>query len=104
MTDCPDTVTEAVALLRVRGYTDEVDLFDGLLRWRHAGARCSTDDAVVDALYRFEGDSDPGDEMIVFGLRDAATGSKGSLAAAFGYAADPEVIQHLSALSSRFQR
>jgi hypothetical protein len=97
----PDTVVEAEALLREKGYESELMLQDGELRWSD-GAACATTDAVVEHLYRFEGPSDPGDEMVVFGLRDPATDRLGYLSSGFGPAADPEVMEHLSGLASRF--
>ena len=52
-------------------------------------------------MYRFEGPSDPGDEMIVFGLHDPATGIRGTLASAFGPSADPALADHLTDLARR---
>lgn len=97
----PDTVTEAVELLRSEGYTADFDVIEGVLR-AEPGVACAVERAVVERLYRFEGPSDPGDEMIVFGLRDPATDTRGTLAVAFGLAADPEVTQHLADLRHRF--
>ncbi|MEZ5137410.1 MAG: hypothetical protein R2711_01060 [Acidimicrobiales bacterium] len=44
---------------------------------------------MVEKLYRFEGPSDPGDEMVVFGLRDPISDRRGVLATGYGPAADP---------------
>lgn len=96
----PDTVTEALALLRGEGYDADYELADGHLRVEGCTV-CAVDDVVVERRYRFEGISDPGDEMIVFGLRDPATGTRGTLASAFGVAADPALAEHLAALSAR---
>ena len=41
--------------------------------------------------------------MIVFALRDPATGVRGTLATAFGLAADPDLAGHLADLSRRFR-
>jgi hypothetical protein len=101
MADAPETVTEAVAQLRNEGYTDEVLIVDGTLRWREFGAACSVSDALVEAMYRFEGESDPGDEMVVFGLRDPGSGALGTLASAYGLAADPETLDHVQLLAGR---
>lgn len=98
----PDTVVEAENQLKENGYTSELRLIDGTLHWDSDDVRCSTADAVVERLYRFEGPSDPGDEMIVFGLRDPATGRLGYLSSGFGPAADPEIMDHLAGLASRF--
>ena len=99
--DSPDTVTEAVSLLRAEGYEADVELVDGHLRWGRGGPACEVEVAEVERIYRFEGDSDPGDEMIVVAVRDPATNTLGVLASAFGSAADPEVLDQLVGLTLR---
>src|SRR6187402_2383822 len=101
--EAPNTVTDAVEMLRARGYVAEFELVGEHLTSTDGDASCSVAEAVVDHLYRFEGLSDPGDEMVVFGLRDPATGVRGTLATAFGHAADPELARHLGDLSRRFR-
>ena len=87
MTDAPETVTDAVRLLVAEGYTVDFRLVDGALVWEGAQAPCPVAEADVQRMFRFEGESDPGDEMVVFGLVDPGTGAKGTLASAFGPAA-----------------
>ena len=99
--DAPDTVTDALRLLRREGYEVEFQLIDGRLRCNEPATECLVNDAVVERLFRFEGNSDPGDEMIVFGLLDPATDTRGVLASGFGPAADPELLDHLVGLASR---
>ena len=99
--DTPDTVVGALRLLREQGYDIEFQLIDGHLRCDE-GPACHAEDAVVEKLYRFEGQSDPRDEMIVFGLREPSTGRRGVLASGFGPAADPELLDHITGLASRF--
>ncbi len=89
-------------MLRELGYTVDFDIVDGHLTCDPETRLCLVDQAVVDHLYRFEGPSDPGDEMIVFALSDPASGMKGTLAGAFGMAADPDRAEHLSGLRRRF--
>lgn len=48
------------------------------------------------------GPSDPGDEMVVFGLLDPISGRRGVLASGFGPAADPDLLDHLTGLATRF--
>jgi hypothetical protein len=98
--DAPDTVTEALALLRDEGYDAPFRLHDGHL-WIEDEQVCAVAEARVERLFRFEGDSDPGDEMVVFGLVDPASGRRGSLASAFGPAADPEVLDQIVGLAAR---
>lgn len=101
-TDYPDTVTDAIELLRGEGYTADFELVDGVLTAARERASCSVSEAEVERVFRFEGPSDPGDEMVVFGVRDPASGTRGTLAAAFGPAADPAIADHLTNLRGRF--
>ena len=102
--DAPDTVTEATRLLESEGYTATVTMLDGgMLRVSDLDTRCDLEEAVVERMYRFEGDSDPGDEMVVFGLLFPAHKARGTLVSAFGIAADPEVMQHLAYFASRVE-
>ncbi len=103
MMDAPDTVTDAVRLLRTEGYDADFELIDGAIRWEQRAHACAVDTVVVEQLFRFEGPSDPGDEMIVFGLYDPATDTRGALASAFGPSADPEVLDHVVGLATRFK-
>ncbi len=99
----PDTVTDALAQLAAEGYTADYQLQEGVLRASNAGAdarACPVSEAVVERMYRFEGPSDPGDEMVVFGIRDPKTDVRGSLVSAFGMGADPEMLDQLSYLAS----
>ena len=101
--DYPDTVTDAVEVLRSEGYTADFELVDGVLIAEREQASCAVGEAEVERVFRFEGPSDPGDEMVVFGVRDPASGTRGTLAAAFGHAADPARSAHLSNLRGRFK-
>ncbi|MDP1793501.1 MAG: hypothetical protein Q8K63_05115 [Acidimicrobiales bacterium] len=92
----PSTVTEALNALREAGYKVDYQLVDGILRIDGGNAPCPIGQAVVERFYRFEGPSDPGDQMIVYGLSDPTTGSRGSLAGAYGTAADPDLHEHLT--------
>ncbi|MCB0979012.1 MAG: hypothetical protein KDB02_16280 [Acidimicrobiales bacterium] len=98
--DAPDTVTEALDLLAREGYEVEFQFHSGRLMCDQAS--CTVEDAEVERVMRFEGPSDPGDEMIVFGIRDPGTGIRGRFASAFGSSADPEILDHLVGLASRF--
>ena len=102
--DAPDTVTEATRLLESEGYTATITLIDGgVLRFSDVDTPCPLEEAVVERMYRFEGDSDPGDEMVVFGLRFPARDARGTLVSAFGIAADPEVMRQLTYIASKVE-
>ena len=103
MMDAPDTVTEALRTLHDDGYTADFELLDGAIRWDARSRACAVDSVVVEHLYRFEGPSDPGDEMVVFGLYDPATDTRGALASAYGPSADPEMLDHVVGLANRYR-
>ena len=97
----PSTVTEAVALLRAAGYTDDVELREGGLACARTQTSYPLEHATIDHTFRFEGDSDPGDEAIVLGLRYPEAGIKATLVSAFGPAADPQTAEYLAHLHQR---
>jgi hypothetical protein len=93
--DSPDTVTEAVALLRAEGYTDDFDQNGAGFTCGACGAAHRLEEGVVEQVFRFEGPSDPGDEAIVLGVRCATCGRRGIVVSAFGPDADPAAFAHL---------
>lgn len=87
-----DTVTEAIADLIKRGYTHDFTVVEGddcLVCHQHK-TRLSPEEFGIDEMYRFEGDSDPGDEMIVYGISSEKFGIKGFLVNAFGIYANSQ--------------
>ena len=98
----PDTVTDAVALLRAAGYTDDgVDVTGRSVDCRACGTSHPLEQAQVERVYRFEGPSDPADEAIVLGVRCGACGARGIIVSAFGPDADPDVLGAVAMLASR---
>jgi len=95
LADAPDTVTEAVALLRAGDYSADVELDGGGFTCPVCGAAHRLEQGVVERMYRFEGPSDPADEAIVLGVRCATCGRRGVLVSAFGPSADPAAFAHL---------
>ncbi len=94
----PDTVTAAVQLLAAAGYAEDFVVID------HATPTCVNGHphaslSVVET-YRFEGDSDPGDESVVLGVLCADCGQRGIVVSAYGPNAEPQLI----ALLDRIER
>ena len=91
-----NTVTEAINALRKRGYTLDFNIAENCLK-------CSDDknhfpeDFEITEVYRFEGDSDPGDEAIVYGIT-SKLGTKGVLVNGYGMSSETmtdEMVQKL---------
>ncbi|MEP6616405.1 MAG: hypothetical protein ABJA57_07490 [Ginsengibacter sp.] len=94
-----DTVTEAVSGLKARGYTIDFNIaFDKLI--------CSenkiclhVDEFKIVEVYRFEGESNPSDEDVVYAVESPDSKIKGVFTSAFGLYADTisnELLQKMT--------
>ena len=85
-----DTVTEAMAGLKKLGYTIDFSIVTEkeCLICHLTSTVLSPDDFEIDSFYRFEGDSDPGDEMIVYAISSKKNNLKGIVVNAYGIYAD----------------
>lgn len=90
-------MTEAVQYLAERGYSDAFALAAEGLSGPGQDQLHALHDAVVDYQFRFEGDSDPGDEAIVLGIT-CSCDQRGVLVSGFGPSADPAHAAVLRAL------
>lgn len=92
------TVTEAMEDLRQRGYTYEFAPEGDHLKLTGSDTRVRSNEFNVDEFHRFEGTSDPGDEMTVFAIT-TSHGQKGLFVMAQGtYSneASPELMAKFS--------
>ena len=76
-----DTVSEAVNGLKERGYSLDFNLKANSLECQ--GQKFNAKDFEITEFYRFEGNSDPGDEAVVYAI-ESRTGLKGVLVNAYG--------------------
>ncbi|MEQ1677698.1 MAG: hypothetical protein ABL876_13400 [Chitinophagaceae bacterium] len=80
-----DTVSEAINGLKKRGFGFDFNLEENCIV-------CNTDkfdvnDFEIVEIYRFEGDSDPSDEAIVYAI-ESVNGIKGVLVSGYGISAE----------------
>ena len=95
-----ETVTEAVNELAKRGYTVNFNLSREYLSCTEHDLHLKAEEFNIDETYRFEGNTDPGDEMIVYAVSSEARGVKGILVNAYGPYADgisSELVAKLTA-------
>ena len=92
------SVTEAIALLEADGYRSDFSFADGTVRCHACGVPHHPDRLVVRHTFRFEGDTDPGDEAIVLGVECPECGVRGIVVSAFGPDASPEFVALLQRL------
>jgi hypothetical protein len=81
----PETVTDAITALHADGYLADFSVADGgMLRCGQCGTLHDPAEAKVDRIARFEGETDPADEAIVFALTCTDCGLRGTLVSAYG--------------------
>ncbi len=85
-----DTVTEAMADLKKLGYTTDFSLIaeEECIICHETKTQLSPEEFKIDAFYRFEGISDPGDEMVVYAISSIKSTLKGIVVNAFGIYSD----------------
>lgn len=96
-----DTVNEALTDLKKLGYTIDFSILTDkeCLICHLSNTVLSPDDFEIDSFYRFEGDSDPGDQMIVYAISSKKNKLKGIVVNAYGIYADnstSEIVKKLN--------
>ncbi|PPK98919.1 hypothetical protein SAMN05444682_11655 [Parapedobacter indicus] len=92
-----DTLSEALDGLNKRGYTIDFNMQSDSVYCKALGKSFKPEDFEIVAFYRFEGNTDPGDESIVYALK-TKSGHQGVLVDAYGLYSDPltaEMVQKL---------
>jgi hypothetical protein len=79
-----DTLTEAMADLKSRGYDRDFNLRETFIECGQTGTKLSASDFEITEVYRFEGNTDPGDELVLYAIEAPVKGMKGTLVNAYG--------------------
>ena len=80
-----DTVTEAVKGLKERGYTKDFNLRENCIVCDEQ--KYHPEDFEIVEVYRYEGNSDPADEAVVYAI-ESKGGDRGVLVSGYGISAD----------------
>src|SRR5262245_47684449 len=94
-----DTLSGALENLKERGYTLDFNIDLDQIVCHTDGTSLRPDEFEIKEFYRFEGDSNPDDEEVVYAVSSHDGACKGVLVSAYGpYAenASDEMIQKLS--------
>lgn len=96
-----DTVSEATNDLYRRGYTSSFSVVHERERLvcENTSKELAPEEFEIDEIYRFEGMTDPADEMIVFAISSEKHHIKGVLVNAFGIYSDGDtngIVKRLS--------
>ena len=94
-----DTVVAALNGLRARGYTVNFNIaFDKLMCSENKICLNAGEFEIVE-VYRFEGNSNPADEDVVYAIESKDGNIKGVISSAFGLYADAASAEMISKLS-----
>jgi len=91
-----DTVTAAVNGLKARGYDLDFNLRENCIICNED--KFNPEDFTITEVYRFEGETDPADEAVVYGI-ESHNGQKGVLVSGYGISADPMSAEMAKKLS-----
>lgn len=98
--DSMETLSHATARLSSAGYDEDYHAHEGRLVCGHCSTSHDPAEMKIDEIVRFEGESDPADEAIVYAL-DAGCGHRGLYVAAYGVAATADDAEVVAALPDR---
>jgi hypothetical protein len=94
------TLVEAINGLKAQGYTEDFNLKEDYLDCSNSKYQLSPDDFKVDNVFRFEGESDPEDQAVLYAISSEKYNLKGTLVNAYGIYSDNqanEIIKKLDA-------
>jgi hypothetical protein len=99
-----ETMTEAIADLQKRGYDHDFNLASEFVECKKNNCRLKANEFEIDEVYRFEGDTDPGDENIVYAISSLVDGTKGILVNAYGVYSDSASAEIVSKLHQHINK
>lgn len=95
------TLSEILTKLQKEGYTADFNLEQHFLTGRSTAVQLAADEFVVDRHYRFEGNSDPGDEAVVYAISSAKYHLKGTLVNGYGLSTNGATDELVRALQAK---
>jgi hypothetical protein len=82
------TLSETINGLKKQGYTLDFNLGEECIICQQKQTVLSPDDFEIDKVYRFEGESNPDDESILYAISSKITDEKGLLVNGYGISSD----------------
>jgi len=96
-----DTLTEAIQSLRMEGYIEDFELKDNKLQSLGNRLSIRNHEFIVDKYFRFEGETDPSDESILYAISSSVYGLKGILVSAYGIYSESDFNEMMKKLDIR---
>ena len=101
--DTMTTLSEVTTKLKNEGYTEDFNLKENCLECRGNVVEVFPHEFVVDKHYRFEGQSDPADEAVVYAISSPKYHLKGVLVNGYGMYSDTLTDDMVKALKEKPQ-
>lgn len=77
------TLSQMIPKLREMGYTNDFEMIEGGMLLKQSNEAFQPDELIIERVYRFEGNSNPDDEAVLYGVI-ASNGLKGIIIDAYG--------------------
>ena len=100
MHDLPP-LSVTLAQLQKEGYTEDFNLRESHPADQRAAIQLSPEEFTVDKYFRFEGNSDPNDEAIVYAISARHGNRKGTLVNGYGLSSDAGTDELVRALGQK---
>jgi hypothetical protein len=84
-----DTVVKALEGLKKRGYTTDFNIAFDKLICKETKVCLDPDEFEITEVYRFEGETNPSDEAVIYAVESKSKDMRGVLVNAYGAYADP---------------
>ena len=94
-----DTVSTALNTLKERGYTTDFNIAFDKIICKETNACLNPGEFEITEVYRFEGETNPSDEAVVYAVESKDEKMKGTLVNAYGTYADAMSDQMIKKLS-----
>ena len=94
------TVMELTELLREEGFIEDFSIQDDAIVRSKGGKEFSAEELIIEKTERYEGDSNPSDNAIIYALT-AKDGTKGLLIDSYGTYSDPKLAKVIAEIPKR---
>jgi hypothetical protein len=94
-----ETLSGQINILRSEGYTEDFNLMEDCLECKNGDYKLLHDQFSVDEVFRFEGNSDPADEAILYAISSDHYPLKGILVNGYGIYSDKVTDQMVKKLN-----
>jgi hypothetical protein len=89
-----NTLVDAINELRSRGYVCDFMFDDGSMLCKNTNSRFRPDELTIEEIFRFEGESNPDDMSVLYGI-SAIDGTKGIVVDAYGMYEDASISEFI---------